>query len=141
MIEYLARCHCGILTARYQTALDPSAWPVRACQCSFCRSHGSLATSDPAGVLSFRSSDAARVQRYRFGARCADFLVCRECEVYVGVQMESDQGRLGVLNTLALRPLLAGLPAPAPMDYGAETAEVRRLRREARWTPVAAMSL
>lgn len=23
--EYLARCHCGVLTARYQTALAPMA--------------------------------------------------------------------------------------------------------------------
>ena len=140
-IEYLARCHCGILTARYQTALDPAAWPVRACQCSFCRSHGAQMTSDPDSSLAFRATDAARIQRYRFGERTADFLICRECGVYVGVQMESDKGRFGVLNTLALRPLLSGLPAPAPMDYGAETAEVRRLRRESRWTPVGAESL
>jgi hypothetical protein len=73
-IEYLARCHCGALTARYRTAIAPAAWPVRACQCSFCRSHGALSTSDPAGVLEFRSTDPTRVQRYRFGGRTADFM-------------------------------------------------------------------
>jgi hypothetical protein len=139
-IEYLARCHCGGLTARYRTAIPPAAWSVRACQCSFCRSHGSLSTSDPAGVLEFRSTDLNQLQRYRFGGRTADFLVCRECGVFVGVQMASDQGRIGVLNVLALRPLLA-LAAVEPMDYGAENPEGRRLRREARWTPLAAESL
>jgi hypothetical protein len=54
--------------------------------------------------------------------------------------MATDKGRFGVLNVLALRPLLTSLPAAEPMDYGAETAEVRRLRREARWTPVPAKS-
>jgi hypothetical protein len=140
-IEYLARCHCGVLSARYQTALEPAAWPMRACQCSFCRSHGSLATSDPVGSLEFSSPDATRIQRYRFGGRTADFLLCQECGVYVGVQMVSDAGRFGVLNVLALRPRLADLPVAQPMDYGAETAEVRRLRRESRWTPLTAESL
>jgi hypothetical protein len=55
--------------------------------------------------------------------------------------MASDKGRFGVLNVLSLRPLLMNLSAAEPMDYGAETAEVRRLRRETRWTPVAAESL
>jgi len=140
-IEYLARCHCGALTARYRTAIEPSAWSLRACQCSFCRSHGALTTSDPAGTLEFRSSDPEQVQRYRFGGRTADFLICRQCGVYIGVQMASDQGRFGVLNVLSLRPPVTSLLLPAPMAYGAETAEVRTLRREARWTPVAADSI
>ncbi|MGO9512267.1 MAG: GFA family protein [Steroidobacteraceae bacterium] len=140
-IEYLARCHCGALTARYQTAVEPSVWAMRACQCSFCRSHGALATSDPAGQLTFQSSDPARIQRYRFGGRAAAFLICRECGVYVGVQIATDKGRFGVLNVLSLRPLIKNLPAAEPMDYGAETPEVRRLRRESRWTPLSAESI
>jgi len=139
-IEYLARCHCGLLTARYRTAIDRSAWSVRACQCSFCRSHGSLMTSDPAGELEFRSTDPTRVQRYRFGGRTAEYLICRECGVYVGVEMASEKGRFGVLSVLSLRPLL-DLPAAEPMDYSGENPEARRLRREARWTPVTPGSL
>jgi hypothetical protein len=135
-IEYLARCHCGALTARYRTAAEPSTWSLRACQCSFCRSHGALTTSDPAGSLEFRSTDPERVQRYRFGGRTADFLVCRDCGVYVGAHMATDGIRFGILNVLSLRPPLTGFPAAEPMDYGAETADIRRSRREARWTPV-----
>jgi hypothetical protein len=135
-IEYLARCHCGALTARYRTAISPAEWVVRACQCSFCRSHGSIATSDPGGALEFRSTDPNLIQRYRFGGRTAEFLICRECGVYVGAQMVSDKGRFGVLNVLSLRPVLP-LAAAEPMDYGAESPEGRRLRRQSRWTPVA----
>jgi len=141
IIEYLARCHCGALTARYQTTVEPSVWAMRACQCSFCRSHGALTTSDPAGLLTFQSSDPTLIQRYRFGGRTADFLICRECGVYVGVQMATDKGRFGVLNMLSLRPLITSLPAAEPMDYGAETAEIRRLRRETRWTPLSVESV
>ncbi len=139
-IEYLAHCHCGNLSARYRTAVAPAAWPVRACQCSFCRSHGLVATSDPEGEMEFRGIDVEKVQRYRFGGRTADVMLCRECGVVVGVQMETDRGRFGVLNVLALRPLLA-LPAAQPMEFGAETADTRRARRASRWTPVAAGSL
>lgn len=140
-IEYLARCHCGALTARYRTSAEPSVWSLRACQCSFCRSHGALTTSDPAGSLEFRCGDPDQVRRYRFGGRTADFLICRGCGVYVGVQMASEMGRFGILNVLSLRPAVTGLPPAEPMDYGAEKGEIRRLRREAQWTPVAAESV
>jgi hypothetical protein len=59
----------------------------------------------------------------------------------VGAHMATDGMRFGILNVLSLRPPLTGLPAAEPMDYGAETVEIRRLRREARWTPVAAESV
>jgi hypothetical protein len=138
---YTAQCHCGALSARYRTSVAPAAWPVRACQCTFCRSHGALSTSDPHGSLEFQSRDPTRVQRYRFGSRTADFLICQECGVYVGVQMTIDRERFGVLNVLSLTPQLAGLPLPEPMVYDAETSELRLSRRAARWTPILADSL
>jgi hypothetical protein len=55
--------------------------------------------------------------------------------------MASDKGRFGILNVLSLKPLVTNLPVAEPMDFGAETAEIRRLRREARWTPVVAESV
>jgi hypothetical protein len=141
IIEYLGRCHCGALTARYQTTVEPSVWGVRACQCSFCRSHGALTTSDPAGLLTFHCSDPTLIQRYRFGGRTADFLICRECGVYVGVQMATEKGRSGALNVVSLRPLITSLRAAESMNYGAETAEIRWLRRATRWTPLSAESV
>src|SRR3984885_12466692 len=138
--EYLARCHCGLLTARYQTAIAPAQWRGGGGHGSFWRSHGAITTSDPEGRLEFRSTRPTQVQRYRFEGRTADFLICRECGMYVGVEMASDKGRFGVLNVLSLRPALALAPAD-PMDYDGESPEARRLRREARWTPLAAESL
>ena len=139
--EYFARCHCGSVTARYRTALPVSAWSVRACQCDFCRTHNALSTSDPSGFLSFQASDPERVQRYRFGTRTTEFMLCRECGVYVGARIETDKGRFGILNIVTLMPLLAGVPGAQPMNYGAEAAEEKRMRREALWTPLAADSI
>jgi hypothetical protein len=135
-MEYSARCHCGVITAQYSTKKPPVEWPIRACQCSFCRAHGALSTSDPAGSLQFWCSRPELLQRYRFATGTAEFLLCRECGVYLGAQISSDGERFGILNTLTLHPAPAGLRSPEAMNYGGETAESRRARRIARWTPL-----
>ncbi len=140
-MEYLARCHCGALTAHYRTMLPTASWPVRACQCAFCSAHGALSTSDPHGSLTFGASEPERLQRYRFGTRSADFLICRSCGVYLGAVMTHGSQRWGVLNVRTLQPPLSDLPAPQPMQYGAEGTGERARRRTARWTPLSADSL
>jgi hypothetical protein len=140
-IEYLARCHCGVLTARYRTTVQPADWSVRACQCSFCRAHASLTTSDPAGSLTFAVRGEARLQRYRFDSRTADFLICRDCGVYVGARCDTDHGAFGVLNVRTLRPPPAGLKDPLLIDLGPESVGERAARRSERWTPVSPGSL
>ena len=141
MTDYLARCHCGALTARYQTAKSPAEWPIRACQCSFCRAHGALSTSDPAGMLQFSCSSPDLLQRYRFGTGSADFLICRACGVYLGAQTTRDGHRFGVLNVLTVVPALSVLPADVPMSYDGETADARYERRQGRWTPLTVDSM
>lgn len=141
-IEYWAQCHCGGLSARYCTRLPPSAWSMRACQCSFCRRHAALTTSDPAGLIEYQCEDPQLLQRYRFGTRSTDFLICRSCGVYLGAQMTSDGGkRFGILNVRTLMVVAPGLQRAELMDYERETPEGRLRRREARWTPVASHSM
>src|SRR5882724_7389115 len=141
MSEYVARCHCGALSARYRTALPTAHWPIRACQCSFCRTHAVLSTSDPAGLLAYSCSQPELLQRYRFGTRNAEFLICRACGVYLGAQIMSDRRRFGILNVRALTPIPTDLPDAERKDYENETTEFRRLRRESRWTPLASESV
>ena len=129
------------MSARYRTAELPAAWSVRACQCSFCRAHGGLTVSDPGGSLLFAAASNEKLHRYRFGTRTTDFVLCRDCGVYVGAVLTSEAGRFGVLNVLALRPVPADLPAPALMNYAEESVSAKRERREARWTPLAPESL
>src|SRR5688572_16101991 len=76
-------CHCRAIGFRYRTALAPKDWVIRACQCSFCRAHAALSTSDPAGTLEFMEY-AAAAHRYQFGLKTADFLLCGNCGTYVG---------------------------------------------------------
>jgi hypothetical protein len=139
--SYSGACHCGALTFRYDTALPTAAWPVRSCQCSFCRLHAALTSSDPAGTLSFHASDLSDLQRYRFGARTADFLICRQCGAYLGATIRSSASGYGLVNLRTLRPMPGDLCTPVPMNYDGESPPQRMARRESRWTPLAPHSV
>ena len=64
---YEGSCHCGAIGWTYRTALEPSRWQVRSCQCSFCRRHATRCTTDPAGTAEFSVADPDALHRYRFG--------------------------------------------------------------------------
>jgi len=134
-VIYAGGCHCGAIGFEYRTELAPQAWSVRACRCAFCRAHGALSTSDPAGALTFRATDARRLERYRFGLRTTDFLLCAGCGVYIGAVLEAPEGRFGIINVNALRETVA-VPAPLPVSYEAEDSSGRIGRRLSRWTPI-----
>jgi hypothetical protein len=75
-MDYVASCHCGALSAHYDTLLPVVSWPVRACQCAFCTAHGALSSSDPSGSLTFSVSAPELARRYQFDTQSADFLLC-----------------------------------------------------------------
>jgi hypothetical protein len=129
-------CHCGALGFSYHTALRLAQWSVRACQCRFCRAHGALTTSDSGGRLLFHVNDVDLLERYRFGLKTADFLLCKRCGVYVGAQIETAHGAFGTINVLTMTPVPNGLPVPAPAEYSSESSDERVERREKRWTPL-----
>ena len=131
MSVYAGTCHCGAITARFETDIAPDALDVRADQCGFCRRHGAKTVSDPTGnlALRFRQGD---VERYRFGTRTADFLVCRGCGAYIAAVIDG----FGVLNVVGADIAAFAAREARPVDYAAETAELRLARRRARWTPL-----
>jgi hypothetical protein len=128
---YEGACHCGAVSARFETAMHPAGMDVRADQCGFCRRHGAKTVSDPAGRLALSFREAA-VERYRFGTRSSDFIVCRSCGAYVAAIIEG----YGVLNVVGA-DIRAFADKPArPVSYEDETAQVRLQRRRERWTPL-----
>jgi hypothetical protein len=130
------RCHCGNLRFEFETAVPLAELPLRACQCSFCRAHGVLSTSDPRGRVDVEAKDPAQVERYRFGLGITDYLICRRCGVYLVAVAEMDGARYAVINANVLERRAEMTSQPQAMDYDGETAESRRARRKARWTPV-----
>lgn len=137
MATYSGSCHCGAIGYAFRTAVAPADWSIRACQCAFCRAHAALSCSDPHGELAFVEREPGLLERYRFGLRTADFLLCRRCGVYIGATIEADGDRFGIFNTRALGDPPTDLPAAQPMVYDGEDTAARRARRAARWTPVA----
>ncbi|TSE00537.1 aldehyde-activating protein [Mesorhizobium intechi] len=136
MNEHTGGCHCGNVGLRFSTELDPTQIEVRACQCAFCIKHGSRAVADPDGRLIVSVEDEARLHRYRFGLRTADYLICRDCGVYVAAVTSDDRNprAIVIVNALDDRPLFSR--EPVAVDYDAESREGRVARRQARWMPV-----
>lgn len=136
MSVYRGLCHCGAVGFEFRTERAPSNWFVRTCQCSFCRKHAGLYTSDPAGSLRFTHQEPAQLSRYRFGHQTADFLFCGRCGGYLGAVTEEGGRMLMVINLRALDSLPEGMAEPQTMTYEDETAELRISRHSERWTPV-----
>ncbi|MGZ3444033.1 MAG: GFA family protein [Myxococcaceae bacterium] len=128
-------CHCGLLRVAFTTSKRPTELALRACQCTFCRRHGGLTTSDPEGEVVLTVAEVPGGGWYRFGMGLTDFWVCPRCGVYVGAYVEvGGQGR-AVVNTRALDAAAEFTQTPAPMDYGQETREGRLERRGRVWSP------
>ena len=97
-----------------------------------------LSTSDPSGKIEISVAESGMLQKYRFGLRTADFLVCRGCGVYVGAVIVSAGRAFGIINVHALIDTPDDLAATTPVTYEREAVDGRIARRERRWTPVAA---
>src|SRR5271169_2157056 len=133
--EHKGDCHCGNLRVQVRLTRPPADVLIRSCACSFCRSHGTRTVSDPAGQAELWASDWDLVQRYRFGSRTADYLLCRRCGVYVGAVCETSSGLRAVVNVNCLDDRADFTQTPAAPDYDGETTDARLDRRSANWMP------
>ena len=134
--SYEGGCHCGAIRWRFTTRLAPPQWPVRACQCSFCRAHAARCTSDPQGSVDFYLNEPHALQRYRFAYGCAQFLVCTVCGVYIGAVIEDARGMFATLNLNTMTTGIQDLGDAVPVVYDSEARDERIARRQSRWTPV-----
>jgi len=128
-------CHCGNLRLTFYTSKPFEEMPIRACQCTFCRKHNVRATADPDGRLEIAVGDQGKLSRYRFGHGITDFLVCRDCGVYVGATMEDEENdqvlATCIVNTLELDQ--SRVKEPVAANYEEETPGSRLGRRRTRW--------
>jgi hypothetical protein len=128
-------CHCGAIRVRYRSKLPAADHILRACQCSFCRKHASRAVSDPDGLTEITVLDGMKMSPYRFGFRTADYIVCRECGVYVAAVMSEGDRSWSVTIVNALEDAGEFTGPVEPVDFSDEDSEERLARRRARWTP------
>jgi hypothetical protein len=121
MYTFSGVCHCGAIRVKLELAKPAAETRVRACQCGFCRRHGTRTVADAEGLATIRIPSPTQLERYRFGHASADYLICRTCGVYVAA-IQHEAGRLiSVVN-------VAGL------DVASATPSLMRARR----SPIAA---
>jgi hypothetical protein len=129
-------CHCGNIAVRLHLSRLPEQIPLRSCSCSFCRAHGTRTLSDRDGLAEITVADWPLAQRYRFGSRTADYILCGRCGVYVGAVCETGSGLRAVINTNCLDDRAAFTQTPAAPDYDGEATAARLERRASNWMPV-----
>jgi len=101
MAVYRGACQCGAISFHLETRVKREHWPVRMCQCDYCRSQRVGHTQPPFGRVRFDHSPE-HIKRYHHGLFPTDFLVCPHCGIYVGSIMRERNGSFVVLNLAAL---------------------------------------
>lgn len=134
-------CHCGALSYVFAASAPLEVLGLRRDMCSFCRAHGARNTSDPKGAMRLFVREPGKLSRYRFALKTADFLLCRDCGVYIGALMEDGGGAWFTVNVNSFRkPPALDFPIQ-PVDFDAEDVATRIARRKARWTPAVELRL
>jgi hypothetical protein len=136
-MKHAGGCHCGNLRITLTLSKAPGDCELRACQCSFCRGHGARTTADPQGALALEVRDPSKLNRYRFGLKTADYLMCSDCGVYLAAVCDTPAGKRATINVNCLDDRAAFTREPIAADYDGETREGRVKRRAEKWTPVA----
>ncbi len=136
MATFTGGCHCKNITIAFETNTAPEDFEPRACQCSFCRQHQSRAISDPNGSLRIAVTDPGLLNRYRFGLKSVEFLICRHCGVYVAgfLPDPTDDQAFATLMISALQHR-DRFRQPVPKNYDDQDREDRTDRRRRVWTP------
>jgi hypothetical protein len=91
--------------------------------------------SDPGGLLEVRADDWSLVERYRFGTRTCDFLICRRCGVFIAAVAEMAKGIRAVVNVNCLDDRGRFTSVPTAHEFQGETVDNRLSRRAANWMP------
>jgi len=98
MHKVIGGCHCGNILYVAEISNNPSEYKPRACDCNFCTSHGAAYISDKDGSLKITIKNQSELIRYKQGRGIAEFLICKNCGVLVGVCYEENGCIYGSIN-------------------------------------------
>jgi hypothetical protein len=127
------KCHCGNIAFALTWEPDPREIPARVCGCSFCVKHGGVWTAHPGGSLRVTLDEAARVSRYAFGTRTAEFHVCTRCGVVPVVTSLIEGTLYAVVSVNAFEGVASSLVRRSAADFEGEEQESRLARRQRNW--------
>ena len=136
-MHFKGTCHCSAHSFTYSIEKHPSIWKVNACQCSFCVRHGAQTTRDPYGTVLF-SLQESLLTRYRFNQKIADYLICKNCGVYLAaVMVTKKNGAFATLNTRCFdAETQKYFKAISPAHYNEESPDARINRRIKGWAVI-----
>ena len=95
---FKGQCHCGAIRVELSSNRPPEEQVLGACQCSFCRKHNARALSDPQAHVALTAADPQQLQRYSFGLRTSEQIICRRCGVYVAMTLAYGDRVWSVIN-------------------------------------------
>jgi hypothetical protein len=128
-------CHCGNVRFELAWPGEAAAIPARRCGCTFCRKHGGVWTSNPAGVLTVRIERPAQVSRYEFGTATAEFVVCANCGAVPLVTSRIDDRVYAVVNVNTFDGIDPARISISPASFDGEEVGDRLARRRRYWIP------
>ena len=96
-------CHCGNISYVAEITNEPSTYTPRACDCQLCTTHGASYIADKKGSLRIKIKNESELSKYRQGSKIADFLICKNCGVMVGVCYEEQGCIYGSVNTKSIQ--------------------------------------
>ncbi len=129
--EFTGRCHCGNIRYRFTTTQASDSLPLRRCDCSFCRRHGAVYTSDPSGELVLEVKVPEALKKYRFSSGVVDFLICGNCGVLTAAVAEIDDHLYGVVVTNSMdEPIVR---TPEEKKFTDESVQEGLARRKRHW--------
>ncbi|QBB69971.1 hypothetical protein ELE36_06120 [Pseudolysobacter antarcticus] len=126
-------CHCGNISFCLEWRPDPVDIPANACGCSFCIKHSGVWTANPGGALKVTIKDSARVSRYAFGTRTAEFHVCMRCGIVPVVTSRIDERVYAVFNINTFEDFDTSLLRRAATNFDGEGTDSRLARRQSNW--------
>jgi hypothetical protein len=89
----------------------------------------------PEELFEVRVDDWSLVERYSFGTRTCDFLICRRCGVFITAVAEMTEGTRAVVKVNCLEDRGRFTLVPTMHEFQGETADSRLSRRAANWMP------
>ena len=100
MFQYSGKCYCAAVVIEFSSPLEISRYRSRLCDCDYCMQRGIEYLSDPKGQISFISK--LSLYNEKQGSEQARFLLCRKCQMVVGVCYMDENTCVGNLNSRLL---------------------------------------
>ncbi len=137
MSQYISKiegqCHCSNIRFEFETNINLDNLAIRNCQCRFCKLHGAATARDPNGRAKILVDDLDSMKLYRFATESTDFVLCKNCGVYVGAILTLGKDKCVTLN-MNLTQL--NTENAESITYEDETVESRVSKRAEIFTPL-----